>query len=120
MRTAIIVAIAILCACPSTARSEDVSASGQGSAVPPDQGSAMPSPQQAAESTESESQDTKVDEIETNEQSAETDFTLPVARRIVKDWSVYDLKYLTFKWGIYLIVDAGRAAQSDASKALLD
>jgi phosphate-selective porin OprO/OprP len=85
-----------------------------------DQAPQQPADLPAEQPQQPVSVDVESDKQETTEESAETDFTLPVRRRIVKDWSVYDLKYLTFKWGIYTIIDAGRAVQSDESEALLE
>lgn len=47
--------------------------------------------------------------------TVESDLVDQPERRIVK-WNDYDLKYLTFKWGLYCLFDYGTAAQDDNSK----
>src|SRR5688572_7978132 len=45
----------------------------------------------------------------------ESDFSNPPGRTIEDGWSNYDLGPLTFKWGLYSILDFGNAFQSDES-----
>ena len=45
----------------------------------------------------------------------ESDFSNPPGRTIEDGWSNYDLGPLTFKWGLYTILDFGNALQSDES-----
>jgi phosphate-selective porin OprO and OprP len=59
-------------------------------------------------------------QVTAQEEPEESDFSAPPARIQIKDWNEYDFKYLTFKWGIYTILDFGNAAQTDASKALIE
>ena len=51
---------------------------------------------------------------------AETDFAETPGRLIKENWSQYDLKILTFKWGIYTIDDWGTSVQSESSEAQID
>jgi phosphate-selective porin OprO and OprP len=53
-------------------------------------------------------------------QSAESDFSETPGRTINDNWTEYDLDLLTFRWGIFALVDIGSAIQSDASRELLE
>src|SRR5688572_11957081 len=54
------------------------------------------------------------------EPNAESDFSETEPRGIVKDWNRYDFGFLTFKWGIFTLMDFGTASQSDASKSQVE
>jgi hypothetical protein len=50
----------------------------------------------------------------------ETDFATHGRSIKEPNWTEYDLKLLTLRWGIYTLVDFGNAYQTDASEAQVD
>jgi phosphate-selective porin OprO/OprP len=54
------------------------------------------------------------------QESSESDFAEPQPRTIKPGWTEYDLKWLTFRWGIFTLEDWGNVVQSNASRAQLD
>lgn len=50
----------------------------------------------------------------------ESDLSESPDRRIRKDWNKYDFKYLTFKWGVFTLLDWGTGLQSDAAAQQAD
>ncbi len=51
---------------------------------------------------------------------AETDFAENPGRTIKPNWTEYDLRYLTFRWGIYTLEDWGNAIQGDEAREQLE
>ncbi len=59
-------------------------------------------------------------DVPSQEKPVESDLGEAPERKIVPKWSEYDLKLLTFRWGIYAIFDAGTSAQNAASVEQVD